>query len=401
MWNQLIAVRDSTNNPQVKEQAEMLLSQINTASGSALLKKEITSFLNSINPPVKTMTTQPAVQDIINSCTLSGNVIKLPYGQLDKDTYKQIANKFQKIGGKWNTKEQGFKFKHDPARLLNQLKSGSVVNFKKDFQFFATPDSLADYLVEHAYLHDEATVLEPSAGHGAIISAIHRQFPSLTVDYCEVAPECQQILSTIDNTRFVGEDFTSTTLDRYDVIVANPPFTKNQDIDHVRRMFECLNETGMLVSVMSRSWLSRSTKKETEFREWLANQNFTIEMIEAGEFKESGTMFPTCFVTISKRPKYKVDYHTGATSYAVNDLLLTVESTQNLHNQLTTLFANSVNNESRLSKRLSDFVQTAKRQYINEYRDSCAHIQLMTKEQDKEYTNLLLADFENWKAENE
>lgn len=87
---------------------------------------------------------------------------------------------------------------------------------------------------------------------------------------------------------------------KYNKIIANPPFNKNQDIDHIKEMYSILVDGGRLVSVSSKHWLTSNNKKETEFRCWLDDVNAEIYEIESGTFKESGTMIETCVIIINK-----------------------------------------------------------------------------------------------------
>lgn len=57
---------------------------------------------------------------------------------------------------------------------------------------FETPVDVADWLVMLAGGINEAdTVLEPSAGRGALIKAIHRSCPSVIVKCYELMPEIE------------------------------------------------------------------------------------------------------------------------------------------------------------------------------------------------------------------
>ena len=49
----------------------------------------------------------------------------------------------------------------------------------------------------------------------------------------------------------------------YSKIIANPPFTKNQDIDHLKEMFKVLESGGKLVCITSESWVNGNQKKQT------------------------------------------------------------------------------------------------------------------------------------------
>ena len=241
--------------------------------------------------------------EILQKCTVDGNIIRLPEGQLDRKLYQEVAKALELIGGKWKgNKTMGFVFPNDPTELLEQIANGESRNLKKEFQFFATPDELADLMVELAGIKRDHFILEPSAGQGSIIKAIQRFIPELNVDYCELMDVNRTFLSKIPNTTFLQDDFLTLTgkENYYDLIVANPPFSKNQDIDHIRKMYECLNEGGRIVTVASTHWQFSNNKKETEFRNWLDELKVAIYEIPKGTFKESGTMVSSVLIVIDK-----------------------------------------------------------------------------------------------------
>jgi len=92
------------------------------------------------------------VRKVLSKCTIEGNVVKLPSEQLEKKLYQDVANALKLIGGKWKGgKVFGFVFETDPTDLLEEIANGEKHNIKKEFQFFATPEKLADKLV---YLAD-------------------------------------------------------------------------------------------------------------------------------------------------------------------------------------------------------------------------------------------------------
>ena len=98
----------------------------------------------------------------------------------------------------------------------------------------------------------------------------------------------------------IGDDFLKSNGKEYSKIIANPPFSKNQDITHVYKMFEKLARGGRIVTIMSKHWQNSTNKKETQFREFLEELNAEITDINSGEFKESGTSIATVIVTIEK-----------------------------------------------------------------------------------------------------
>jgi len=240
-------------------------------------------------------------EETLQQCTIEGNIVKLPDVQLDRKEYMEVKKALELIGGKWKGgKVAGFVFATDPADLLNQVANGEKRNLKKEFQFFATPANLADELVELAELEQHDTILEPSAGQGAIIKAINK--------VCDCTPDCFELMDV--NTlilnksglRFnlIGDDFFKNNGKTYSKIIANPPFTKNQDIDHLKEMFELLGRGGRLVCITSDSWERGSQKKQVAFKEWLDELDAEIIDIEKGAFKESGTMVGGKIVVVNK-----------------------------------------------------------------------------------------------------
>lgn len=243
------------------------------------------------------MTTIEALQQ----STVEGNVVKLPPVQLERNIYTAVKNAIEKIGGKWKGgKIQGFVFEQDPTELLKRISEGEVCDLKKEFQFYETPDALADKLVELAKIGDNDTLLEPSAGRGAIVKAIHRQFPIRTVCGYELMELNRTFLQKIEQFDLLGADFLKECSCQFDVIIANPPFTKNQDIEHILHMYKHLYPKGRLVSVASVHWQFATGKREMAFRAWLNTVNAQIIPIDKGTFKESGTMVESCIILIEK-----------------------------------------------------------------------------------------------------
>ena len=243
-----------------------------------------------------------SVEEILMHCTLEDNVLKLPQVQFNKKSYAEAKKWIEEAGGSWmGGKVQGFTFPVNAERVFSILHEGKRCNLQQEFQFFATPAEVADWLVMLAGgVHEDEKVLEPSAGTGAIIDAIHRSCPDVIVDCYELMPENKEILSKKDNIRILGDDFTKCDVAQYDKIIANPPFSKNQDIRHVRRMYECLNPGGVLAAITGPHWEFGSESECKDFRQWLEDNGGKKFEIEEGTFKESGTGTKTIAIVINK-----------------------------------------------------------------------------------------------------
>lgn len=242
------------------------------------------------------------VEEILRHCTLENSVLKLPAVQFNKKSYAEAKKWIEEAGGSWQGgKIQGFTFPFNPERVFSILKEGKRCNLQQEYQFFETPADVADWLVMLAGgVHENDTVLEPSAGRGALIKAIHRSCPSVIVECYELMPENREFLHTLDNVILLDEDFTKDSVGHYTKIIANPPFSGNQDIDHVRLMYERLERGGTLAAITSQHWKLSSEKKCALFRKWLEEVHGEIFEIAAGEFKESGTTVSTIAVVIKK-----------------------------------------------------------------------------------------------------
>jgi phospholipid N-methyltransferase len=241
-------------------------------------------------------------QEILKECTIDGLVIRLPDIKLDRKEYLDVKKSLELIGGKWKGgKVSGFVFKEDPSDLLQSVSSGEKRNLKKEFQFFPTPQDLAEKMVHLADVKNHHSILEPSAGQGAIINEIISvsdvqpaiyELMDLNVDILEKKGLCVNL---------IGRDYMKDNDGaQYDRIIANPPFAKNQDIDHIMKMFENCKNGGRIVTLSSRHWQHSQNKKETAFREFLESVDCEIEEIESGAFKESGTNISTLLLIINK-----------------------------------------------------------------------------------------------------
>lgn len=115
-------------------------------------------------------------EGILKRCSFKDNILYLPQVQLNKKSYATVKQWVEEAGGKWTGgKVQGFTFDFDATRVASVLMQGKRCYLQQEFQFFETPPEIADWLVSLAGdILPGMSVLEPSAGRGAIIKAIHR-----------------------------------------------------------------------------------------------------------------------------------------------------------------------------------------------------------------------------------
>ena len=153
-----------------------------------------------------------------------------------------------------------------PEKNRAQELERALVGQNNGIDFFPTPKTQAKFIVDRAGIEPGMRVLEPSAGTGNLAEEMRAQGGE--VDVAEISPAHREVLEA-KGFKIVEHDFMDMEEGGYDVIVMNPPFSNNMDIDHVRKAYELLKPGGRVVAIMGEGAFFRTGKKETEFREWL------------------------------------------------------------------------------------------------------------------------------------
>jgi hypothetical protein len=94
-----------------------------------------------------------------------------------------------------------------------------------------------------------------------------------------------------------------------------------------------------------------------------------------------------------------VTYETGATSHAVNDLILFTDNTRGLAELRDKIYQSVAFKESCPNDIFLPLLDAAQLRYYNEFKTSNKHITNMSAAQNLEYCNLYAKDFNNWKSE--
>jgi predicted RNA methylase len=246
---------------------------------------------------------QDDVMEILRGSTCHGAAISLPDMQLDRKLYTAVNKVFANLGGKWNRKAKAHLFTDDVSDAFAEVQESGMYVAKLDelnkvYNFFETPPKLAQRMVEMARIAKGETVLEPSAGKGAIAHAIYTDSPA-TPDLIELNPELRARLEHFDM-NVVGEDFLDCD-EHYDVIIANPPFSKGRDAQHILHMIELADRR--VVTVCSAACRFRDTgyyAKLTEVLDGTTILSARFVDLPEGTFKESGTMVNTCLLVVEK-----------------------------------------------------------------------------------------------------
>lgn len=241
----------------------------------------------------------PEVLAILDRCTLDGNRLFLPPAQLDRASYVAVNKVIEAAGGKWSKREKAHLFPADPADIIDGIALTGEITTAQDMGFFPTPPEVVARLIGLAELSHGLTVLEPSAGLGAIVNAaqpITGYVAAVEVDENRAAAlKSQGVASWVAEADFLTIEAGFVLFDR---VVMNPPFAKQQDIDHVTHALGFLKPGGLLVSVMSASTPTRANRKAVEFQKLVAAHGGWFESLPDDAFKASGTGVHTVIVVI-------------------------------------------------------------------------------------------------------
>jgi phospholipid N-methyltransferase len=178
--------------------------------------------------------------------------------------------------------------------------------------YFPTPTAVIEAMLDRAALEPGMMILEPSAGSGNIADAIREQFPAVQIHCFELNQKLAELLRLkghcVEGNDFLVDEQVARIYDR---VLMNPPFERQQDIDHVRKAYRALKPGGRLVTIMASGFESRQNHKSAEFRAWLDEVEATWEDLPDGSFKASGTGVRTRLVVVDRVTGQTVKEGTG------------------------------------------------------------------------------------------
>jgi predicted RNA methylase len=250
----------------------------------------------------------PEVAAVLARATVEGNVLKLPDGQVPRPLYVAMDKVLSALGGKWDKRIRGHVFANGLGdQLTEALAAGHAVDERKANEQFFTPQWVADKMAE--IVRPGQHVLEPSCGSGVLIRAAVAAgavFISAVEGHKQLAEQMAAWMIANHDTVTGGvwwEDFMEWRPKAalpIDIALMNPPFSKCQDMRHVRRAFDFVRPGGKLVSVMSPHWKFAVHREAEEFRAWLDAVGYRWEQLPEGTFKESGTAVGSGLLYLSK-----------------------------------------------------------------------------------------------------
>lgn len=231
----------------------------------------------------------------LSSASTDGNKASFP--QLDRKLYLRLNKVLEAIGGKWSRRDKAHVFEGDASERIDEaIQTGEVLT-NADLQFFPTPPELANRLVQLAEVSEDHSVLEPSAGRGAIVKALFAAGASQVWAVEQHEPFRRELAELVE--LLPETDFMQVQDTMFDRIIMNPPFSKRRDGWHVLRAWDLLAPGGRLVSVMSAGVKFREDAPYPAIRA-LAERCGSIEELPDDSFASSGTRVRTAVLVLNK-----------------------------------------------------------------------------------------------------
>lgn len=193
------------------------------------------------------------------------------------------------------------------TNIVSYVETG---NAKKNF--YPTPESIAEQLLQDVDLRKVQYVLEPSAGKGDLARMtagirwrmIHRYrhiktglwvndyipkseyewreaFNNISIDCIEIDPVLRAVLES-NTFRVIHDDFlTFETQKRYDLIVMNPPF--DAGVDHLLHAVDIMRYGGTIACIMNAESIRNPySYKRQELLKVLDKYNANVRFVENG-----------------------------------------------------------------------------------------------------------------------
>ncbi len=199
------------------------------------------------------------------------------------------------------------KISDDVAAVPQVLDDSEIVDPKKEWDFFETPEDLADRMAKLLKLSPGEHVLEPSAGGGRLVRAVQANCSNVHLFAIEAQKDLRKrLIGRLCNVHDRIDDFLTGYDPKrngqcFNKIIMNPPFSSQQDIAHCRHAYDLLKQGGRMVCITGPSWQYRTDKKSVAFKEWFESlPSATVEELPAGTFKDSGTNVRALLLVIDK-----------------------------------------------------------------------------------------------------
>lgn len=264
--------------------------------------------INQLNQRTITMNTKKiqiseAARTILAKATIIqvGNEWHLDLPQLERKDYLDAKKAIEVLGGQWSRSKKTHVFINDPRSCIFEAQENGYIEIEQ-FDYFPTPQWLVCRMVSEANPEPTDLCLEPSAGDGRIADEILRHYnvPQPRIILGEINDTAAELLKQKGYT-VEGRDFMEYESPiPFDIIIANPPFSKYQDAKHFLHAWDLLADNGRMVFILSEGNFGDTRIKVRQEVQALIEEHGWSEKLPDDTFKDVGTLVKTRLVVVDK-----------------------------------------------------------------------------------------------------
>lgn len=204
----------------------------------------------------------------------------------DKTILSMLDDVMHSIGGvrARDTRYPYYNFDYRPEQAIKEIVVLGTIPNDKSYQFYPTPEEISTYMRDVASIKETDSVLEPSAGTGALVAVLPENFKNVTA--VEISSVRVQSLMTFPQVKEVvhGDFMQWQTEQRFDKVLMNPPFSDGRVSQHIRKASELMNLSAILLAVVPLSYSEKIEGCETEdlkeFKNCFHNTGISVKVVK-------------------------------------------------------------------------------------------------------------------------
>ena len=245
------------------------------------------------------------LSDILTQCLEYKGKYLFVREQLPSKAYSKLKGLLERLGGKWSKNHQGFAFTRDPKLVIERVLACGARNINK-FHLYPSTEAVFEHMVSWTALNylgasgKRIKVLEPSIGTGFLANSLlaygEKENRSFDIQGYDIDPInvvcCEEQGYQVEQKDFL----TVEPSKKFDLVMMNPPFNRNEFIKHIRHALKFLTPNGVLISVIPVGWLEDINSSD---REWLLERICcdSNDSLVKGDFLPPGTFEGTSVET--------------------------------------------------------------------------------------------------------
>jgi len=221
--------------------------------------------------------------------------------------FREAEDRERKKDNKLKSEDLQTKIKQITSQKGDDFKKPEIISYDIE-GFYPTPRKVVERMIELADIKDKDTIIEPSAGNGAIADILKEKYPDINsrLGLIEINHTLRKILME-KGYNLYGEDcmkFTHPT--GFKKFIMNPPFETDKSILHIMHLFNfALAKGGRMVAIIPASLyypLNPRKRIRQHFNEFLDKyciKKYTDEL-PPETFKNSGTNAHSVLIVLDK-----------------------------------------------------------------------------------------------------